>query len=89
MTSTNNSKTFYSGSKLHLLTHLPVYKFRFGAFKKTTDTELSDHSHLKYVKKVYEHTNKKKSEVEHQMLLSIKKYGTLPKFSPLRFELSG
>jgi hypothetical protein len=55
-------KGFYSGSKLHLITHLPEYKYRFGAFKKTIDTELSEHSHLDFVKKAYNHSNKKKQK---------------------------
>jgi hypothetical protein len=66
-------KGFYNGSKLHIITHLPEFKLRFGAYRKTTDTELSEHSHLDYVKKAYNHTNKKNSEIPRQMLLQVKR----------------
>jgi len=58
-----NSQNFYNGIKLHLITHLSSSKMKYGAFIRTTDTQLLELAH-------YESTNKNNNSVRKQLLVN-------------------
>jgi hypothetical protein len=66
------SENFWNAVKPHLSTHIPFYKKLYGADKRSYDTELSEKSHIKFVKNVYEKSNKKTYDTHQQMLIYIR-----------------
>jgi len=66
----NNSNSFYNGIKLHLITHLSACKKKYGAFVRTTDTQLLELAHKENVKLNYESTNKNNNSVRKQLLVN-------------------
>ena len=65
-----NSQNFYNGIKLHLITHLSSSKMKYGAFIRTTDTQLLELAHKENVKYNYESTNKNNNSVRKQLLVN-------------------
>jgi hypothetical protein len=66
------SENFWNAIKPHLTTHIPFYKKFYGVDKRYYDTELSEKSHIKFVKNIYETSNKKKHNSQQQMLINIR-----------------
>ena len=64
---------FFEGIKLHLISHIPYYKLKFGADKRTMDTELSERYHKYCVKELFENTNKQYELLQANMLMTIRK----------------
>jgi hypothetical protein len=62
---------FHVGIKMHLITHLPYMIQKYGAHKRTIDTELSENFHKITVKSNFEGTNKNESQVHKQMLINM------------------